>query len=346
MTEQIITEFVKVTLKDPAKGSIKQTIQTPFSLVLDYPCPDSKYCTPYVINLSQGVYKFECWGSKGAIWSNPDGFQSTPGLGGYTAGTIYISRPTTFYVLIGNTGPFNVIRESISTTYFYSSSGGPTDVRLNFSENWWDASSLISRIMVSAGGGGSEWSSSIGGHGGGLTGGESTSAQTPTGSSVFSKCPGATQTHGSDCSTLTLDKHYLAVRGEFGYCGFVYNGQTNRDYGGFGGGGYYAGTSYQYAFGGSGGSSFISGHEGCDAVKNQTNPIEHTGQPIHYSGYVFTNTEMISGNQIMPLPTSSDYGIYSGEGAFRITVDMYQYQCPYKRKPLVSSLSHHHQIIE
>jgi hypothetical protein len=50
--------------------------------------------------------------------------------------------------------------------------------------------------------------------------------------------------------------------------------------------------------GGGGGSSFISGHEGCDAIDEQSTEqnIIHTGQSIHYSGYYFTNTLMIDGN--------------------------------------------------
>lgn len=41
-----------------------------------------------------------------------------------------------------------------------------------------------------------------------------------------------------------------------------------------------------------GGSSFISGHEGCDAIDEQG---KHTGQSIHYSNKSFTNTLMIDG---------------------------------------------------
>lgn len=46
-----------------------------------------------------------------------------------------------------------------------------------------------------------------------------------------------------------------------------------------------------------GGSSFISGHNGCDAIaENSTSSkIIHTGQANHYSGLVFTNTIMIDG---------------------------------------------------
>ncbi len=46
-----------------------------------------------------------------------------------------------------------------------------------------------------------------------------------------------------------------------------------------------------------GGSSFISGHNGCDAIaENSTSSsIIHTGQPNHYSGLVFVDTVMVDG---------------------------------------------------
>ena len=70
--------------------------------------------------------------------------------------------------------------------------------------------------------------------------------------------------------------------------------------GGGGGGGYYGGGGGASANGvvgsGAGGSSFISGHSGCNAIDaNGT----HTGQPNHYSDKVFTQTEMIAGNASM-----------------------------------------------
>ena len=321
----MIKKFVKISLKDSSKGKINEIIQTQKSIVLNYPCSNSSDCTPYVLTLSKGVYKFECWGSKGGQWIQ-SGRKSNPGLGGYTSGTLFVSQPTMFYVYIGNVGFFNAVKE-IKANVYGAFPGGATDVRLTYSENWWDNYSLISRIMVAAGGGGAEWSGSFGGNGGGLTGGESIS--------YVGHCPGATQTNGSECVSVG---QYSSKKGEFGSAGKPEPiTMSIEDYGGFGGGGYYGGTSYQYAFAGSGGSSFISGHKGCDAVKDQTEPIEHTGQPNHYSGIVFSDTKMISGNETMPLPNDpTKRDIYSDEGAFRITLIMYQYQCTYKR-----SLYHH-----
>ena len=195
--------------------------------------------------------------------------------------------------------------------------------------------------MVAAGGGGAEWKASIGGNAGGISGGESASSIFNTASVTFDeKCPGATQTGGSNCQPLPASvenssKEFPATPGTFGSAGKTepyIHASGNEDYGGYGGGEYYGGTSYQYAFSGSGGSSFISGYEGCKAVKERSDVIDHTNTSYHYSGFIFTNTEMISGNETMPVPSSStEEGIHSGEGAFRITILMYHYHCTYKR---------------
>lgn len=58
------------------------------------------------------------------------------------------------------------------------------------------------------------------------------------------------------------------------------------------GGGYYGGGTGYYAGSGGGGSSFISGYYGCNAIDINGN---HTGQPNHYSGYVFINGYMQQG---------------------------------------------------
>ena len=183
--------------------------------------------------------------------------------------------------------------------------------------------------MVAAGGGGAEWAGSIGGNGGGLNGGESISSIEPYYPVLDEKhCPGATQTSGSECSTLNDPNlngwDFDPAKGEFGSAGKPIpfpDFHIGDDYGGFGGGGYYGGTSYPYAFAGSGGSSYISGHEGCNSIDSQSTEsnIIHTGNSIHYSGIVFYSTQMISGNETMPLPNSqSSYGIHEGTGAFRI----------------------------
>ena len=58
--------------------------------------------------------------------------------------------------------------------------------------------------------------------------------------------------------------------------------------------------------GGGGGSSYISGYNGCIAITSETEivPKVTTSTKIedsyHYSGYIFTETNMIAGNATMP----------------------------------------------
>ena len=68
------------------------------------------------------------------------------------------------------------------------------------------------------------------------------------------------------------------------------------------GGGYYGGTTSDYADdceAGAGGSSFVSGYDGCDAISEDSteNNIKHTGQSIHYSKKEFLNIVMKNGNE-------------------------------------------------
>ena len=123
-------------------------------------------------------------------------------------------------------------------------------------------------------------------------------------------------------------------RSQFGYS--VKNPIQN--YGTGGGSGYYGGGSGlatdNNVDSGAGGSSFISGHNGCDAIKEESTEsnIIHTGQSIHYSGLYFTNTLMIDGEgyrwtdtkeEQIGMPSHSDNSIImgnSGNGYARITL--------------------------
>jgi murein DD-endopeptidase MepM/ murein hydrolase activator NlpD len=66
-----------------------------------------------------------------------------------------------------------------------------------------------------------------------------------------------------------------------------------------GGSGYYGGETNNVSCqsSGAGGSSYISGHDGCDAIAEETTEdnIIHTGQSVHYSGLKFKDTVMIDG---------------------------------------------------
>ena len=108
------------------------------------------------------------------------------------------------------------------------------------------------------------------------------------------------------------------------YIGFGYIPVPNVDMNGAGNG-YYAGgkgnLGYYTVGVGATGSCFISGYSGCDAIKESSteNAIVHTGQPIHYSGLVFTDTEMIDGQSPMPSPKGGTETGHSGDGACIIT---------------------------
>ena len=328
----MIHNFVKISLENETRGKVSISDETRNSLILRYPCDNGHVCTPYVVDVSKGVYKIECWGSIGANWNQ----KSRPGLGAYTSGTLYIPKPLKLFVYIGNTGFFNAVKEMESDVYG-TYPGGATDVRLNSSLHWWDNYSLKSRIMVAAGGGGAEWAASIGGNGGEYEGGSSASATSADGTETHPDlCQGAKQTDGSNCVSfdgMYGSKYYVynASKGTFGSAGQI-EPINGRDYGGFGGGGYYGGTSYQVSYAGNGGSSFISGLKGCKAVKDQLPTISHDDDSVHYSGIVFNHPKMIQGNKTMPLPKYPlSEGLHSGEGAFRITLVLYNFQCTHKK---------------
>ena len=187
--------------------------------------------------------------------------------------------------------------------------------------------------MVAAGGGGAEWENAIGGNGGELEGGQSTSTN---GAVPYpEKCDGPNQTSGKICTRY--GDHGFSTPGTFGIAGtFV---SSRNDWGGIGGGGYYGGTSFNFAYAGSGGSSFISGHDGCKAIRlTDDETIEHTNESFHYSGYVFRKTKMIGGNKTMTLPSGKE-GIWDEDnGAFKITLISFNQitcRCSYHRLSLV-----------
>jgi len=239
------------------------------------------------ITLAAGKYKMECWGAQGGT----GGYQGTAGgKGGYTKGEISFISSKTMYVYVGQKGGSNSGIYGVGGSFNGGggggkgihnwpggcAGGGASDIRLE-SGVWSNASSLKSRLMIAAGGGGAGTNSTPAAAGG-LNGYNCT---TRGGSLIY----GATQitgyAFGWGCTGRTCTTAYL--------CGAEGNGG--------GGGGYYGGSAYtgqgtNTDAGGAGGSSFISGHNGCNAINSSGT---HTGQSIHYSGLYFTNTVMIDG---------------------------------------------------
>ena len=277
-----------------------------------------------------GTYKIQLWGAQGGIARENNSLVTVGGYGAYTAGMIELKKGQVLYIYVGGNGG-NGVKSGYGTAgwngggrgeYDHSDDeaagggGGATDVRL-VSGSWNDFASLKSRIMVAAGGGGSapRWGSGPIAFGGTL---ESPATNTSS---------GATQTSGY----------------AFGVGQSPTFAHSNSDISGAGGG-YYGGLAKSTATSqdatGSGGSSFISGYNGCNAIaetSTSTNII-HTGQSIHYSGLSFDHAIMIRGNGYtqksttaldtmtqMPNPTGGYYAASTGRsGAGYATITYYE----------------------
>ena len=296
-----------------------------------------------------GYYQMELWGAQGGSYNTTS---AAGGLGSYTSGKIYLDAGKTLYVFVGGTGS-NPTAYEISTgggwngggnglrsnytgnNHAALGGGGATDIRTYINDEkgkdvWNDFDSLKSRIMVAAGGsGGSRYgdSYSVGQPGGGLTGYDGTCDSGTCGIEYTS--------YGGFAATQTKAGYNLAspaANGGFGYGG---NGVRINYNSTGGGGGYYGGAgAYANSNGrtvGSTGSSYISGHIGCNSIsKNSTaSNIIHIGTAFHEDGYYFTETVIIDGkgykwnsykaDTVVERPTANGNAI-SGDGYALITL--------------------------
>ena len=246
-----------------------------------------------------GLYRIECWGGQGAL---------SGGKGGYVSGYIVFRQLKKLYLYIGGEGKpgkEGAVFNNGGITQFQG--GGASDVRL-IEDVWDDFESLKSRIIVAGGGGGTdgehEYSLDYGGAAGGLKG---------YASNANSGQPGTQENGGKGNGPGTFGKG-----GGNGRIGTTSNGN------GGGGGGYFGGgaSTNDFTNGGGGGSSYISGHEGCLAINSLSkSPTEYSmlDHSIHYSGYIFFNTEMMDGKSLMPSPFDGYETGHSSYGAIRIT---------------------------
>jgi len=212
-----------------------------------------------------------------------------------------LSAQNVLYIYVGQQGYKNISNYTFNgggiaaNQYNARGWGGASDVRLAGAD-WNNFNSLKSRLMVAAGGGGSDYFGGAlnGSPGGGVTGYNGGAHGTPCRGYSHSVATGGTQTAGGQGGWGTSV-------GFGGFGGFGVGGCANYNHGGGGGSGYYGGGNGGYTCGrvgsGAGGSSFISGHSGCNAISaaSTSSNIVHTGQPNHYSGLFFTNTSMTAG---------------------------------------------------
>ena len=268
-------------------------------------------CEKFVAHLD-GIYKVELWGASGGH-SRCNGVSQCGnlGLGAYTSGEIELHKGTEFIVCVGGKGAdaqplvdskggFNGGGDGLSDGSEGEAAsggdegsgggGGATDIRI-INGSVVGFAGLKSRIMVAGGGAGATWYNEHLFH---AAGGLTTDMYKRTfiyGSgkdgdiTVTVSTPNTTQTSGY--------KFGIGAKG-------VGMGYSDGSPGG--GGGYYGGNEHHdenniYDNLSAGGSSFISGHSGCDAIKEESIEanIIHTGQSVHYSGYKFSNTIMVDG---------------------------------------------------
>lgn len=228
--------------------------------VYEYEAPSSSNSTPYYTFTAPiaGDYKLETWGAQGGS----DSSTYFGGYGGYSVGTISLSKGETLYVYVGGQGTssgggYNGGGSNYSTGY---GGGGATHIAKKIGLLS-DLSANISSILIVSGAGGgsinyseSASASGKGGNAGGYIGGNGFYG-------TWSKNPGkgGTQTAGGSYG-LCQDGNICGQSGTFGQGGNKYNGCTTEhcqaNYQTGGGGGFYGGGSARHT-GAGGGSSYI-----------------------------------------------------------------------------------------
>lgn len=242
-----------------------------------------------------GMYKIELWGAQGGSYNET----YYGGKGGYSTGVVTLNKDDQIYVYVGgagttvpvieattakggyNGGGDSAVKVDTSASYTNSSGGGATDVRL-ISGTWNDKNSLLSRILVAGGGGGSTYLDGtrfgMGGYGGGLTGGNGTASYD------------SSYIGGGGTQSATGVGFSPELYGKFGIGG---NGDTSGDWNATGaGGGWYGGTAgYSYQAAGGGGSGFY--------LNSSTINYAPSGYSVS-TRYYLTEAETIEGNSSMP----------------------------------------------
>ena len=298
----------------------------------------------FILNKT-GRYKFEVWGASGGdTASSAIGLSAKGGRGAYASGVLRLTEPTTFYAYVGGAGSASAVstQQQVSGGWngggptggqnccarSYGSGGGASDFRF-LSGTWSDATSLRSRIIVAAGGGGSYTgqndvnANNAGGNAGKINGFNGTQSGTDV-SHYYCFGTGASQTAGGSATTNCNNASYAtssAIKGAFGYGG----GQNTASATGGGGGWYGGGRSGHIASAG-GGSSYISGLAGFIAVKSKTDTTAKCAAgsstvacSLSWTGYTFSGIAMLEGNESMTAPSGATETGHSGNGYARIT---------------------------
>ena len=254
---------------------------------------------------SATTYKLEVWGAQGGD-SKHTNDSGKGGKGGYAIGTNSLSKSTSLYIYVGQSGNDAGIKAAFNgggnayysgITLDYAQGGGCTHIA-SVSGLLSTLSSKKSSVLIVAGAGGGYENNSTGsnvgnggGYGGGLTGGNG-GYYNGTGYNVTT-AKGGTENSGGSAALINgaVTSTFNAKAGSFGKGGDAFSSTSNNP-GGAGGGGWYGGGGSPYAFGGGGGSSYIGG------VKNG---------------------KTIAGNASMPKPTGGTETGHTGNGYCKIT---------------------------
>lgn len=251
--------------------------------------------------LTPGTYKLECWGGQGGSYNSYIG-----GYGGYSKGTITLTKATTVYISVGGAGSssstaagFNGGGTGISSG---RGGGGATDVRIG-------QNSLYSRVIVAGGGGGAGVTSANAnpcGCGGGEYGGDGYYNNT-TGSYTT----GQNRSGGSASQTAGGITWSTGTQATFGQGGNASGYSCGGGGGGwYGGGGAYDNDSDSDGRWGGGGSGYVYTSS---TAKNYPNGC------LLNSTHYLTNAQTIAGNTSFTSPTGSAETGHTGSGFCRIT---------------------------
>ena len=251
--------------------------------------------------LKPGTYTIECWGGQGGTYSGCIG-----GYGGYSKGTITLTKTTTVYISVGGAGSssstaagFNGGGTGISSG---RGGGGATDVRIG-------QNSLYSRVIVAGGGGGAGVTSANAnpcGCGGGEYGGDGYYNNT-TGSYTT----GQNRSGGSASQTAGGITWSTGTQATFGQGGNASGYSCGGGGGGwYGGGGAYDSDSDSDGRWGGGGSGYVYTSS---TAKNYPNGC------LLNSTHYLTNAQTIAGDTSFTSPTGLSETGHTGNGFCRIT---------------------------
>ena len=251
--------------------------------------------------LTPGRYKLECWGAQGGNGSSNgnSNINAVGGLGGYSVGTITLSKTQKVYIYSGgkgqtksSTGSYSTVNGGFNgggsnyTCGSGGSGGGGSDIRIG-------TDSLYARVIVAGGGSGTGWTIK-GAAGGGILG-----------LSNYNSSYNSTQTAGGIAYTSAYN--IMPTAGTFGIGG---NGSGSSEGGSGGGGGWYGGGGAGYTGGSSGGSGY---------VYTSATASNYPSGCLLNSTYYLSNAQTIAGNKSFPSPTGSTETGHSGNGHVKIT---------------------------